>query len=71
MTPEHTTALNYSLVTRRRYLVVVGVGHIEQALFRRPGNAERMLQLGVHPLPVHIPESKEVLVGKTKQDLKV
>lgn len=45
-------ALNYSLVTCNSYLVVVGVGHIEQALFRRPGHTERMLQLGVHSFAV-------------------
>lgn len=58
---EHNAALNYSLVTCNSYLVVVGVGHIEQALFGSPGNTERMLQLGVHSFPVYIPESKEVL----------
>lgn len=57
-------ALNYSLVTFNSYLMVVGVGHIEQALFRNPGNTERMLQLGVHPFPVDIAKSKEVLIQR-------
>lgn len=57
-------ALNYSLVTSNSYLVVVGVGHIKQALFRSPGNAERMLQLGVNPFSIYIPKSEKVLVQK-------
>lgn len=64
---EHAAALNYSLVTCNSYLVVVGVGHIEQALFRSPGNTERMLQLGVNPLPIYIPESKKVLVQRRQK----
>lgn len=64
---EHTVALNYSLVTCNSYLVVIGVGHIEQALFRSPGNAERMLQLGVNPFSIYIPESKKVLTHKRQK----
>lgn len=61
------TALNCGHVTRHGYLVVVGVGHIEQALFGSPGYTERMLQLGVNPLPVHIPEGEEILVWKRER----
>jgi len=61
---EHAPALSFSLVTCNTYLVVVGVGHIEQALFRSPGNAERMLQLRIHPFPVDIPEGKKVLIQR-------
>lgn len=52
---------------RNSYLVVVGVGHIEQALFRSPGNAERMLQLGVNPSSINIPKSEKVLVHKRQK----
>lgn len=68
---EHAAALNYSLVTCNSYLVVVRVGHIEQALFGSPGNTERMLQLGVNPFPVYIPKSKKVLVQrKSSEEIK-
>lgn len=43
------------------HLVIVGVGHVEQVALRGPGHAQRMLQLGLQALPVHVPESKEVL----------
>lgn len=56
-----------SLVTCSSYLVVVGVGHIEQALFGSPGDAERMLQLGINPFAVYIPKSKKVLVQRRQK----
>lgn len=65
---EHSAALYCSLVMCSSYLVVVGVGHIEQALFGSPGNTERMLQLGVHPFPIYIAETKKVLVQKKRSN---
>ncbi len=64
---KYVTALYYNLVTCGGYLVVVGVGHIEQALFRSPGNTEGMLQLGVNTFSIYIPESKKVLVQSRKK----
>lgn len=64
---ERSSSLNCSLVMCNIYLVVVGVGHIEQALFWSPGNAERMLQLGVNPFSINIPKSKKVLVHKRQK----
>lgn len=57
-------------MTSLSYLVVVGVGHIEQALFRSPGNTEGMLQLGIHPFPIDVPESKKVLVDRGQKSQK-
>lgn len=64
---ERSSSLNFSLVMCNSYLVVVGVDHIEQALFRGPGDAERMLQLGVNPSSINIPKSKKVLVHKRQK----
>lgn len=64
---NHSLALNHGLVTCNRYLVVVRVGHIQQALFRGPSNAERVLQLGINAFAVGIAKSEKVLAHKKQE----
>lgn len=42
-------------------LVVVGVSDVQEACAGVPRHSQGMLELSVHPFPIHVAERKEIL----------